>query len=42
MEDERPEDKKQKKEDEKEAKISPIHPGDTRGHGRRHLLDTCE
>ncbi|WP_321419650.1 hypothetical protein [uncultured Methanomethylovorans sp.] len=24
------------------AKVNPIHPGDRRGHGKRHLLDTCE
>jgi len=33
---------KEKKTDEDVAHISPIHPGDTRGRGRRHLLDTCE
>ncbi len=33
---------KQKKDDEKKAKVNPVHPGDTRGHSRRHLLDTCE
>ncbi len=33
---------KQHKDKEEVAKISPIHPGDRRGHGKRHLLDTCE
>ncbi|WP_167848796.1 hypothetical protein [Methanolobus halotolerans] len=26
----------------KEAKVSPVRPGDSRVRGRRHLLDTCE
>lgn len=36
--------KEEKKGEDKEevAKVSPIHPGDRRGHGKRHLLDTCE
>ncbi|WP_406655595.1 hypothetical protein V7O62_07310 [Methanolobus sp. ZRKC2] len=33
---------KDRKEDEKEVKISPVRPGDSRLRGRRHLLDTCE
>ncbi len=42
MEEKTPEDKKQKKEDIKEAKVAPIHPGDSRLRPKRHLLDTCE
>jgi len=34
--------KDHKDEDEKEAKVSPVRPGDSRLRGRRHLLDTCE
>lgn len=37
-----PEAKKQSKEDEKEAKVTPVHPGDARVRPKRHLLDTCE
>lgn len=33
---------KQDKDKPEAAKINPIHPGDRRGHGKRHLLDTCE
>ncbi|MGB3907018.1 MAG: hypothetical protein WBL02_01135 [Methanomethylovorans sp.] len=33
---------KQGQETEEVASIRPIRPGDRRGHGRRHLLDTCE
>ncbi|WP_406660627.1 hypothetical protein V7O66_12430 [Methanolobus sp. ZRKC3] len=42
--DEKVPEKKEKKEDDDEgvAKVSPIRPGDSRGHARRHLLDTCE
>ncbi|WP_407355447.1 hypothetical protein [Methanolobus sp. WCC5] len=29
-------------EGEKEAKVTPIHPGDSRVRPKRHLLDTCE
>ncbi|WP_277985479.1 hypothetical protein [Methanolobus psychrotolerans] len=42
MEEKIPEAKKQKKEDEKEVKVTPIHPGDSRVRPKRHLLDTCE
>ncbi|MDW7730853.1 MAG: hypothetical protein SCH66_00310 [Methanolobus sp.] len=31
-----------KEEDEKQVKVSPVRPGDSRLRGRRHLLDTCE
>ena len=34
--------KERKEEDEKEVKVSPVKPGDSRLRGRRHLLDTCE
>jgi len=38
-------DTKEEKQDEDKpevAKVTPVHPGDRRGHGKRHLLDTCE
>jgi len=38
-------DTKEEKQDESKpevAKVAPVHPGDRRGHGKRHLLDTCE
>jgi hypothetical protein len=33
---------KQDKDKEQIARVTPIHPGDRRGHGKRHLLDTCK
>ncbi|MEZ5334139.1 MAG: hypothetical protein R2741_02315 [Methanolobus sp.] len=41
MSEKNPENKKNKQ-DEKEAKVNPIHPGDQRIRPKRHLLDTCE
>ncbi|SFM77651.1 hypothetical protein [Methanolobus profundi] len=35
-------DSKKHDDDDKEAKVNPIHAGDQRVRPKRHLLDTCE
>ncbi|MDG6243404.1 MAG: hypothetical protein QCH31_03275 [Methanolobus sp.] len=45
MTEKKPEGIKQRHEEsegEKEVKVTPIHPGDSRVRPKRHLLDTCE